>query len=83
MALVFPFSDVEEIMLNGVIPISMNRPGIKDYNPNKETGNGFVYKKEDSWSIFAALVRAVETFKFPYDWKHIVRQGILSEDSKN
>lgn len=78
MALTFEFSDVEEMLLNGVIPISPIRPEIKDYNPNVESGNGFIYKKEDPWYIFAALVRARETFKFPYDWKHIVRQGITA-----
>ncbi|MFA6992665.1 MAG: hypothetical protein WC269_05335 [Candidatus Gracilibacteria bacterium] len=78
MALCFPFSDVEEMIINGVIPISSVRPGIADYNPNCETGNSFIYKKEDPWHIFAALVRARETFKFPYDWAHIVRQGLCS-----
>jgi hypothetical protein len=78
MALVFKFSDVEEMLLNGVIPISSLRPEVSDYNPNRETGNGFVFKKESPWAIFAALVRARETFKFPYDWKHIIRQGMGS-----
>lgn len=77
MALTFEFTDVEEMLLNGVIPISPVRPEVKDYNPNVESGNGFIYKQEDPWCIFAALVRARETFKFPYDWKHIVRQGIM------
>jgi len=78
MALVFEFSDVEEMLLNGVIPISSLRPEVSDYNPNRETGNGFIFKKESPWAIFAALVRARETFKFPYDWKHIIRQGMSS-----
>lgn len=78
MALTFDFTDVEEILLNGVIPISSSRRELSDYNPNQETGNGFIYKQNNAWCIFAALVRARETFKFPYDWKHIVRQGISS-----
>ena len=81
MALVFEFSDVEEMLLNGVIPISSLRPEISDYNPNRETGNGFIFKKESPWAIFAALVRARETFKFPYDWKHLIRQGMSSVKS--
>lgn len=83
MAMIFSFTDIEELLFNGVIPISGSRPEITDYNPNRETGNSFIYKKEEPWSIFAALVRAVETFKFPYDWKHIVRQGVSSRDSAN
>lgn len=81
MALIFEFSDVEEMLLNGVIPISSLRPEVSDYNPNLETGNGFIFKKENPWAIFAALVRARETFKFPYDWKHIIRQGMSSVKS--
>lgn len=78
MALIFDFSDIEELLLNGIIPISGKRPEIADYNPNHETGNSFIYSKKSPWSVFAALVRAVETFRFPYDWKHIVRQGVRS-----
>lgn len=81
IALVFDFSDVEEMLLNGVIPISSLRKEVSDYNPNRETGNGFIFKKDSPWAIFAALVRAQETFKFPYDWKHIIRQGMSSVKS--
>ncbi len=76
IALSFNFSDVEEMLLNGTIPVSPARAEIADYNPNRETGNGFVYKNTDSWCMFAALVRALETFKFPYDWNNIIRQGL-------
>lgn len=72
----FDFSDVEEMLLNGTIPVSPVRPEVADYNPNSETGNAFVYKNSDHWCIFAALVRALETFKFPYDWTNIVRRGL-------
>ncbi len=78
LALTFRFSDVGEMLLNGVIPVSSERKDVEDYNPNRETGNGFVYKTDSQWGIFAALVRASETFKFPYDWKHIVRSGVYS-----
>ncbi len=78
MSLVFDFSDVDEMLLNGIIPISPTRAGVSDYNPNHETGNGFIYKKESPWAIFEATVRARETFKLPYDWKHMVRQGMGS-----
>lgn len=78
MSLSFSFSDVQEMLLHGTIPISSMRPEVSDYNPNKETGNGFIYKEEDHWCVFAALVRALETYKFPYDWNNIVRQGLAS-----
>lgn len=78
MAICFHFNDAEEMILNGVIPISGKRKEVSNYNPTSETGNGFVYENENVWGIFAAVVRALETFKFPYDWKHIVRVGLGS-----
>lgn len=76
IALSFSFSDVEEMLLNGTIPITPARAEVKDYNPNHETGNSFVYKSNDKWAIFATIIRALETYKFPYDWTNIVRQGL-------
>jgi len=78
MAIVLPFNDVDEFLLNGIIPVSCQRDGLKDYNPNFETGNSFTYKDDSSWGIFAALVRAMETFKFPFDWRNIISEGVRS-----
>lgn len=76
LALCFEFNDVEELLMNGIIPVSAERPDLLDYDANHETGYGFIYKNTGVWGVFAALVRAVETFKFPYDWKHIMQEGI-------
>ncbi len=78
MALAFSFSDVEEMLIHGIIPVSKKRKEILDYDPNHESGNAFIYKSDNPWEMFAALVRATETFRFPYDWKHIVREGMHS-----
>lgn len=68
------FDKIKKAWENGVVTIT---PGfndqIKDYNPNTESGNAFVFENANEWEIFAAIVRAVETYKFPYDWKFIVR----------
>ena len=59
---------------NGVVPITTKfHDSITNYNPNTESGNAFIFENANEWEIFAAVVRAVETFKFPYDWKFIVR----------
>lgn len=78
IVLAFKFNDVQEMLLHGTVPLSLKRGEVEDYNPNHETGNAFLFKDENSWAIFAALVRALETFKFPYDWKNIMRQGVDS-----
>jgi len=77
-ALAFKFNDIQEMMLHGTVPLSQKRGEVKDYNPNHETGNAFLFKDENAWAIFASLVRALETFKFPYDWKNIIRHGVES-----
>ena len=82
IAMCFAFNDVEEMLLNGTIPISCSRNELTDYNPNHETGNSFLFTESNYFCAFAALVRAVETFKFPYDWSGIVRQGRDSVDCK-
>ncbi len=78
IAVVFKANDVEELLWHGTIPVSSARGELADYDPNSESGNAFIYEKKDQWSIFAAVVRAVETYKFTYDWKHIMRNGLES-----
>lgn len=81
MAITFDFNDVEEMMLNGVVPISGARKEVSDYDANSEKGNSFIYKTPNRWAVFAALVRALETHKFPYDWANIVRVGVKSVEA--
>lgn len=49
---------------------------LKDYNPNLESGNSFLYKEGEIWSAFTALVRAHENYRFPYDWKTICKNAL-------
>ena len=78
MALTFDFNDVEELLLKGVVPISFKRKELINYDLKRETGNSFIYSKNNVWAVFASIVRALETFKFPYDWKHLMREGVES-----
>ncbi len=83
MALAFDFNDVEEMLLNGVVPISYARDELIDYDLKHEIGNSFTYTKNNVWSVFMAVVRALETFKLPYDWKGLIREGLESRLSSN
>lgn len=59
----------------GCVPISqLDGDGTLDYNPLREKGNGFYFKNPTKWEIFAAVVRATETYQFPYDWENLVRE---------
>ena len=46
-------------------------PILKDYNPVTESGNAFLYKEDNLWLFYAALVRALENYKFSYDWQNL------------
>ncbi|MBI3816230.1 hypothetical protein HY285_01635 [Candidatus Peregrinibacteria bacterium] len=62
----------------GVVPIAPRLPGLEDYNPVQETGNAFLFEAKTEWHCFAALVRACETYRFPFDWRTIQRHCMES-----
>ena len=67
-------SDAEELehcLRYGAVPVAPKSKGLKNYNPIQESGNAFVYDKPEVWHCFAAVVRAVETQGFPFDWRTI------------
>lgn len=63
--------EVQNAMAYGVIPIMPPQAFAEDYDPVQEKGNAFFYTKGSAWSFFASLIRALENFRFPYDWKTI------------
>lgn len=63
--------EAKRAMNYGVIPVMPPADFAVDYNPNQEKGNAFVYMKDSPWNLFANFIRAVESFRFPYDWKNI------------
>ncbi len=74
--------ELENAMRYGVIPISLPRPMADNYNPVQESGNAFIYSEPTAWQCFASLVRALETFKFPYDWRTIQRHAMEAMDKQ-
>lgn len=69
---------IRSALAYAAIPIAPAEVGhlVEDYNPNQESGTGFLYAEKNPWSAFAALVRAGENFRFPYDWKTIQKSAI-------
>lgn len=72
--------EMEKAMAHGVVPVTPSNPLVVDYDGAKEEGNAFLYKEKNYWSLFAALVRALENYKFPYDWKTIQKNAIGVEE---
>ena len=62
----------------GVIPVSPSCDTLCDYDPIQETGTAFLYGKTTHWNVFAAVVRALETYRFPFDWKTIQKKAMGS-----
>lgn len=66
--------ELEQALRYGTVPVTPAGLNLHDYNPNQESGNAFIYQKENSWHCYGAVVRALETFKFPYDWRTIQKE---------
>ncbi len=66
-------------MKYGVVPIITSQIFTEDYNPKTEKGNSFIFNEKSPWSLFASIIRATESFKFPYDWKNIQKNCMETE----
>lgn len=65
--------ELRAVLAYGTVPVAPSASKLQDYNPNQESGEAFTYEKDTMWHAFAAVVRALETFKFPFDWRTIQR----------
>jgi starch synthase len=65
--------ELERCLQYGVVPIAPISSELEDYNPVQESGNAFVFERPTKWHAFASFIRALETHKFPFDWRTIQR----------
>ena len=72
-----------EAMRMGCIPIVRKTGGladsVEDYNPDKETGTGFVFERFDSNSFIIAFIRAFENFRDKKKWQELQKRA-MSQD---
>ncbi len=74
IAIVFNAEDIATARKFGCVPVAPElNVATVNYNPVQEKGNGFYFKNTTAWDIFAALVRALETYQFPYDWDNVLK----------
>jgi starch synthase len=64
-------SELQTALHYAAIPVCPATKVISSYDPNQEHGEAFFYEKPTVWHSFAAIVRALETFRFPFDWRTI------------
>ncbi len=76
-----------EAMRMGCIPIVRKTGGladcVEDYNPDKQTGTGFVFEKFDSSSLMISLIRAFENFRDKKKWKDLQKRAMAKDFSWN
>lgn len=74
-----------EAMRMGGIPIVRKTGGladsVEDYNPDRETGTGFVFEKFDSSSLMIALIRAFENFRDKKKWAGLQERAMEQDFS--
>ncbi len=69
----------------GTIPIVRATGGladtIQDWDPVRQTGNGFVFEAYDHWDLYAQVVRALENFRQPALWRRLQRNAMTTDVS--
>jgi starch synthase len=74
-----------EAMRYGAIPVVRKTGGladtVQDFDPRKNTGNGFVFEKFSSHALFGAIVRALETFKYKKIWQELMKRAMRADFS--
>lgn len=54
---------------------------VQDYDPRTGLGTGFVFEVYDRWALFAAVVRAVETYRHQDAWRQLQLRGMKADFS--
>lgn len=74
-----------EAMRYGCVPIVRATGGLADsvvdYNPSKNVGTGFAFKKFTREGFLVAVVRALETFRNKAEWQKIQKRGMEQDFS--
>lgn len=64
---------LEKIQTAGIIPIlpAGKNHNLKNYDPQAESGNVFLFEPENFWRFLKTIICASENAKFEYDWKNL------------
>lgn len=72
-------------MRYGSIPIVHQTGGLADtvreFDPLLDTGNGFCFQRYDPFQFFAAVVRALEAYRFTNSWNGLMQRAMLADNS--
>lgn len=69
-----------EAMRYGAIPVARKTGGladtITDFTGEASNGDGFLFEKPDPWSLFATIIKARETYRYPRIWNELVKRAM-------
>ncbi len=72
-------------MRYGSVPIVRAVGGLADtvqeYDPRTGEGSGFTFTNYDPWQFFAAIVRALELYRFKDIWRTLQQRGMAADHS--
>lgn len=72
-------------MRYGSIPIVHRTGGLADtvqeFDPEGNAGNGFTFSPYDPFHLFAAILRALEAYKFRDAWQGLMQRAMLADYS--
>lgn len=68
--------ELKNLLVYGVIPVALPDPILENYNPVTEKGNAFLFTETNKWHFFGAFMRALENYKFSYDWQNLELAGM-------
>jgi starch synthase len=74
-----------EAMRYGNVPVVRRVGGlndtVKDFNPETVQGNGFVFQNFEKMALFAALIRALETYRHGEVWQSLMKKCMETDFS--
>lgn len=72
-------------MRYGCIPVVREVGGlydtVKNFNPNSGSGLGFTFKSDELLDFYEALIRALETYRYPLIWEQLVIKAMKQSNS--
>jgi len=72
-------------MRYGCIPIVRRVGGLYDtvenYDPVKETGTGFSFGRDNEFSLYGAIIRAIESKKYKNHWRNLIVRAMRQSNS--
>lgn len=69
----------------GSIPIVRATGGladtVRDFDPTTGEGNGFAFRPYDSMALYAAIIRAIENYRYRSTWQQLILRAMSADHS--